>query len=200
MRQYLMFLEVRWNFRSTTYFLTRAPLCTSVLACRKCYRFFGIVQTSFSCLSVSIQFLLNMDVNMILPSKYSGVCPFKYFWKCFMISIVDAPGNTCHMNCTSRAATSILLTNPCSFHTSSNIVAQLLDGSGFEDSKAENTRSFILINFAAASLSDVFLDHRNVLQSCSICMLYASLRSTLVVVRTVSNLASLVNFVSLPSF
>ena len=53
--------------------------------------------------------------------------------------------------------------------------AQLLDGSGFETSthnvQSENT--WLLLD----SLNNVILDQRNELQSCNICMLYASLHS-----------------------
>ena len=68
-------------------------------------------------------------------------------------------------------------TNPRPFHTSSYFVAQLLDGSETPTHivESENTRTFNLMKFAAASLSNVILDHRNVFRYCKICMLYASL-------------------------
>ena len=75
---------------------------------------------------------LNTDMNMILSSKDSGHCPFRYSWICLLMSAVEAPGNTCQMNNTSLAAKFSFSTNPCSFNTSSNFVAQFLDGSGFE--------------------------------------------------------------------
>ena len=95
--------------------------------------------------------------------------------------MVEAPGRTCQMNCTSRAVKSIFSTNPCSFHASCNFIAQFLDGSGCEAAtynvELENTRTFILTNVAAGYRSNVILDHRNGFPSCRICILYASLRS-----------------------
>ena len=88
------------------------------------------------------------------------------------MSRVEAPDNTCQMNCTLLAAKLNFSTNPSSFHTYSNLVADFLDGSGLEtptrNVEFENTRTFILINFAAGSPSNVILDHRNVFQSCNI--------------------------------
>ena len=85
------------------------------------------------------------------------------------------------LDCTSQAAKFNFSLNPGSLRTSSNCVAQLLDGSGWEtpthDVEPENTWTFILIDFAAALLSHVFPDQRNVFQSCNICILYESLRS-----------------------
>ena len=56
--------------------------------------------------------------------------------------------------------------------------------------ESENTCPFILINFAAGSLSNEILDHRKVVQSGKICMLYASWRTisfSLVVGQTVKS-------------
>ena len=79
-------------------------------------------------------------------------------------------GNTCQMKCTSRAATFFL------FDKSVFVphVLQIFVGSRFETPshsvESENTRTSILIYFAAGSLSNVILDHRNVLQSCKVCI------------------------------
>ena len=61
----------------------------------------------------------------------------------------------------------------------------------------ENTRSFILIKFAAGSLSKVTLDERNVFQSCDT---YLNVRSlfALDVARTVLKIVFLGNFCSSP--
>ena len=72
----------------------------------KCCHFF-LVQTMF----------LNIDMNMILSSKKSGFCPFKYFWICFLIPSFESPGNSCQTNCTSRDNKLKCLTNPCSFQS-----------------------------------------------------------------------------------
>ena len=75
MRQNLISLEVRSNFRSTTYFVTRAqeaPVSWLELG-RKCCHFFGVVQTHFSELPVMS---LIIDKNMIISSKYFRLSPF----------------------------------------------------------------------------------------------------------------------------
>ena len=101
--------------------------------------------------------------------------------ECFFVSRVKTPVNTSPMSHTSRAAKFNCSTKPCSLHTSSNVVAHLLRGSGFgtprHNAESEKTQTFILINRAAGALSHVTVDQRNVFQSCNICMLYASLRS-----------------------
>ena len=91
-------------------------------------------------------------------------------------------GNTCQMKCTSRAATLYLFDKSVFVpHVLQIFVHQILDGSRFETPshsvESENTRTSILIYFAAGSLSNVILDHRNVFQTCKVCMLNASLRS-----------------------
>ena len=115
---------------------------------------------------------LNIHMNMIVSLEDPGVRP-----KCFWICLLSAS----QMNCTSLAAKLNFSTCPCSFHTSSHFVAQLLDGSGFEtpthDEESENTWTFILIIFAAGSHSNEILDQRNMFQSCNTCTLCASLRS-----------------------
>ena len=50
----------------------------------------------------------------------------------FLMSQVEALDNTCQMNCTAWVAKFNFSTNPCSLHTSSTFVAQLLDESVFE--------------------------------------------------------------------
>ena len=90
---------------------------------------------------------------MILSWKDSGFSPFRYVWICFLMLRVEAPGGTCQICCTSGTAEFHISAIPCSFHTSSNFVAQLLDGSGFEipshSVESENTWTFILISVAA---------------------------------------------------
>ena len=74
MRQYLIFLEVLWNLRSTTYFLTRAreaPVSWLEFVC-KCCHFFGFVQTRF-CIAFLCPF------NFVrLRNEYDT--PVKRFW------------------------------------------------------------------------------------------------------------------------
>ena len=115
------------GFRSTTYFLTRAskkhqcpglnwvPNAATSLALYK-----QVSASPFFVHSMS----LNIDMNMFLSSKGSRICPFKHLRMYFLMSGVEAPGNTCQMNCTSRATKFNCSKNPCSFHTSSNFVAQ----------------------------------------------------------------------------
>ena len=86
------------------------------------------------------------------------------------------------MDCVSRAAKFNVSSTACSFHISSNFVAQMLDGSGFETPthNVESENAWTLHPdqvFAAGSLSNVILDQRNVFQSGKVFMLYASLRS-----------------------
>ena len=89
--------------------------------------------------------------------------------------MVEAPGSTCQMNCTSRGCQiqffdkSVFDPNVLQFCCSI-----LLDGCGCESQthnvESENTWTFILVNFAAGY-------HRNVFQSCRNWALYASFRS-----------------------
>ena len=164
-RQYPFVLGVCREFRSTTFSLTQAPGNASVLA----WKYAANAATSLAlCTQISaLRFFvqsmwLNIDNIMILSSNDSGFCPVTYLPEYASRCRVEAHGNTCHLNCTSRAAKFNVSSNPLSFHTSFNFVAQLLDGSGFEiptfNVESENTWTFILIGFAAGSLSNVILD------------------------------------------
>ena len=116
---------------------------------------------------------------------------------CFLKWMAEVHGSTCPMNCTSRAIKFKFSTSPCLFHTSSTYVGKnFKDGSGFEtpthNVESENTRTFILVNVAAGSLSNVILDHRNVSSLARFVRVCAiDQRFSLVVVKTVSNLAPL---------
>ena len=132
---------------------------------RKCCHFSGIVQTSF-CLA----FLCPSNV---VEHRHEYDPFIDIFW--ILPVSGRSTGSTCQMNCT------LGLQIQCSLHTSSSCVAQLLDGFGFENPthnvKSKSAWTFFLINFAAGSPSNVFLDHHNVSHSCRICILYASVRS-----------------------
>ena len=72
---------------------------------------------------------LNTDMITILSSKRFWILPVQIP---FLMSKVEALDNTCQMNCTAWVAKFNFSTNPCSLHTSSTFVAQLLDESVFE--------------------------------------------------------------------
>ena len=122
---------------------------------------------------------LNIDMKMIFSSKESGVCPLKCSWKCLLNWIVESPGNTHQMNRTSRAANAFVRQiHVRSIHPSMSLAYYWkdLDLRLTHNVESENTWTFILINFCCW-ISKEILDHRNVFQSCKICMLYASVRS-----------------------
>ena len=85
------------------------------------------------------------------------------------------------INCTSRAAKLNERQIRVRSYTSSNFVAQLLDGSGFEipthNAESEKHVNFRPDQFCCWITQQRILDQRNVFQSCNSCMLYASLRS-----------------------
>ena len=139
----------------------------------------------------------HIDMNMIPSSKDSGICPFRRLRFCFLISRAEGPGLTCQMNCTSGAPKFHVSANPRALHTSSNCVTHLLGGSGFETPThnvgPENTRTFILISFAAGSLSNVILDQRKVFPAIPAHCMHLCVRSVfaLVAALTESNLCVL---------
>ena len=159
--------------------LQEAPV-SGLELCRKCCHFFVIVPTSF-CIQ-PILLCLNLFLDVKCGGTWWYVPKELHLWGCQLQ----------------------FSTNPCSFHTSSNFVVQLLDGSGFEtpthNGASENTWTFILINVGAGSLSTTyFLTH----EMCSsparfACCMRLCDRSIclLVVARTVSNLVFLRNVCS----
>ena len=159
-----MFLEARWRLpvppRIFWRELQEAPVPWLELG-RKCCHVFGIVQNTFLHWTFLVhQCRWTLTCMWSCLQKDFGCCQFRYLWIHLFLSRVEAPGNTCQMNCTSWAARFNGSTNPCSFHTSSNLVAQLLVGCGFETpthkAESENTWTFILISFTAGSLSRMF--------------------------------------------
>ena len=122
--------------------------------------------------SLPVQAFLNMplDVNGQKPWQYEPNelhftgCPIQLFRQ-FRVRSIRPPTwlSNCWMDLESRLQHSV---------------------------ESENTCPFILIIFAAGSLSNEILDHRKVVQSCKICMLYVSLRTisfSLVVGQTIKS-------------
>ena len=139
------------------------------------------------CKQISILPLFVESMSLNIDMKYDPI--FNGFWIspvqiCLNMLLVVESGNTwwyvpneLHFSgCQTRFSA-----NPCSFHRPSSFVAQVLDGFGFEipthSVESGNTWTFILINYAAVSPSNVMLEQRNVCQSCDICMLYAAVPS-----------------------
>ena len=164
------------------FFLTYTPRSTSVLAWIVSHMLpllSGIVQTGF-CLALLGPFNVvehRHECDPIFIRLWMSTVQVRLLlWTCFLMSRVKAPGNTCQMKCTSRAAEVNFVAHP-----SVIVPFVMLNGSGFEipthSVESENTWTFILINFAAGSLSNVILDQRHGFQSCHTSILYASLRS-----------------------
>ena len=111
LRQYIIFPGVRFTFwcHVCSDEGSRKHQCLGLNLVANAATSSGIVQTLCKQVSVLPFFVhamsSNIDMQKMLSSKDSGFCPFKCFRMCFLISVVEAPGNTCQMNRTSRAAT-----------------------------------------------------------------------------------------------
>ena len=130
-------------------------------------------------------------MNLVEPDKTTMrssnnlIEPVQVKLSMFLMSIVPAPGirakRIAFLKLPNPMFRQIRVrpTHPCSSHTSSNFVAQLLDGSGFEtpthNVESERTWTCILISFVAGSPSNLFVTNGIFFQSCHSCILYASL-------------------------
>ena len=188
--------EVRWNFRSTTCFLTRTPRSTSVLAwigSQVLPLLWHCANKCLYCLPLSIQcrwthtWIWSMH-RKILDFARSNISEYACWCQWLKHLVVRAK---C-IALTSQAAKFKVSTYPRSSHTSSNFVAQLLDGSVCEtptsNEESDNKWTFILISFAAGSCSNASLTN----EMCSSpaifpCCMRLCVRSmfSLVVVQTV---------------
>ena len=139
-------------------FLTRAlrsTQCPGLNFGRKCCHFFGIVHTG-----LCIAFLCPHNV---VEHRHEDDPRIKRFWilpvQVFLNMLLDvrSGSNWDYVPNESHFTGSQIhfLTKPCSFHSSSNVVAWLLEGCGSEsptqNAESENMWTFILIKLAAGS-------------------------------------------------